>query len=220
MKSGIVMMISPFVRARAEGLHLSGDVILALVNDEEGGEEAGARYLVENQNDLFQEVRYAIAEFGGFSYEVGRQRSYPIMVAEKQTCHLRVMLRGPGGHAFLPQRDGAIGRMETFLRRLEQRRPPGHVTPVMRTVVRAISEKLSWPQSVVFRQLLNQKMTDTLLKVMCEKRCPLSFCSAIGRTRRSCWMGASERGACHGLGGLGWTVAYGLRFQRPDCRSG
>ena len=38
MKSGIVMMLSAFLRAKAEDLHLAGDVILALVSDEEGGE--------------------------------------------------------------------------------------------------------------------------------------------------------------------------------------
>jgi acetylornithine deacetylase/succinyl-diaminopimelate desuccinylase-like protein len=172
MKSGIVMMLSAFLRAKAEDLHLPGDVILALVSDEEGGGDAGARYLVENQSTLFQGVRYAIGEFGGFSYEVGRQRFYPIMVAEKQICHLRVTFRGPGGHGSLPQRDGAMGRMAAFLRRLEQRRLPVHVTPVTRTMVKAISGKLPWPQSVVFRQLLNPKMTDTLLKVMGGKGVP------------------------------------------------
>ncbi|MAM65423.1 MAG: hypothetical protein CL702_03460 [Chloroflexi bacterium] len=60
MKSGIVMMLSAFLKAKTEGVHLPGDVILALVSDEEGGGDAGAKYLVENQAELFQGVRYAI----------------------------------------------------------------------------------------------------------------------------------------------------------------
>ncbi|MED5568993.1 MAG: M20/M25/M40 family metallo-hydrolase, partial [Chloroflexota bacterium] len=60
MKSGIVMMPSAFLKAKTEGVHLPGDVILALVSDEEGGGDAGAKDLVENQADLFQGVRYAI----------------------------------------------------------------------------------------------------------------------------------------------------------------
>ena len=87
MKSGIVMMLSASLKARTEGMHLPGDVILALVSDEEGACDAGAKYLVENQAELFQVVRYAIGEFGVFSYEIGGQRFYPIMVAEKQICH-------------------------------------------------------------------------------------------------------------------------------------
>ena len=55
-------------------------MILALVRDEDGGGDAGAKFLVENQAELFRGIRYAI---GGFSYEIGRQRFYPFMVAEK-----------------------------------------------------------------------------------------------------------------------------------------
>ena len=169
MKSGIVMMLSAFLRAKVEDLHLPGDVILALVSDEEGGGDAGAKYLVENQSGLFQGVRYAIGEFGGFSYVVGRQRFYPIMVAEKQICHLRATIRGPGGHGSLPHREGAIGRLAYFLRSLEQRRLPVHVTTVTRTMVQNIAAKLPWPQGMVFRQLLNPRLTDTVLKMMGDK---------------------------------------------------
>ena len=169
MKSGIVMMLSAFLKAKTEGVHLPGDVILALVSDEEGGGDAGAKYLVENQAELFQGVRYAIGEFGGFSYEIGRQRFYPIMVAEKQICHLRATLRGPGGHGSMPQRDGAVGRMASFLRRLGQRRLPVHVTPVTRSMVETISSKPVWPQGMVFRQLLKPQMTNTVLGLMGDK---------------------------------------------------
>jgi acetylornithine deacetylase/succinyl-diaminopimelate desuccinylase-like protein len=169
MKSGIVMMLSAFLKAKAEGVHLPGDVILALVSDEEGGGDAGAKYLVENQAELFQGVRYAIGEFGGFSYEIGRQRFYPIMVAEKQICHLRATVSGPGGHGSMPHRDGAIGRMASFLRRLEQRRLPVHVTPVTRSMVETISSKLALPQGMVFRQLLKPRMTNTVLGLMGDK---------------------------------------------------
>lgn len=169
MKSGIVMMLSAFLKAKTEGVHMPGDVILALVSDEEGGGDAGAKYLVENQAELFQGVRYAIGEFGGFSYEIGRQRFYPIMVAEKQICHLMATLRGPGGHGSMPHRDGAVGRMASFLRRLEQRRLPVHVTPVTRSMVETISSKLAWPQGMVFRQLLKPQMTNTVLGLMGDK---------------------------------------------------
>ena len=172
MKSGIVMMLSAFLKAKSGDLHLPGDVILALVSDEEGGGDAGAKYLVENQSALFEGVRYAIGEFGGFSYEVGRQRFYPIMVAEKQICHLRATIRGSGGHGSMPQQEGAMGRMASFLRRLEQRRLPVHVTPVTRSMVRSISAKLPWPQGAVFRQLQRPRMTDTVLKLMGEKGQP------------------------------------------------
>jgi hypothetical protein len=56
------------LRAKAEGLQPPGDVIPAVVSDEEKGGEFGARYLVENHAAQFKGVRYAIGEFGGFSF--------------------------------------------------------------------------------------------------------------------------------------------------------
>ena len=69
----------------------------------------------------------------------------------------------------MPQRDGAVGRMASFLRRLEQRRLPVHVTPVTRSMVETISSKLAWPQGMVFRQLLKPQMTNTVLGLMGDK---------------------------------------------------
>ena len=77
MKGGIVMMLNAIARAKAENVPLPGDVLLALVCDEENGGDAGARYLVENHADLFKGVRYALGEFGGFSYHIGKSRFYP-----------------------------------------------------------------------------------------------------------------------------------------------
>jgi len=91
------------------------------------------------------------------------------MVAEKQICHLRDTLRGPGGHDSMPHWDGAAGRMASFLRRFGQRRLPVHVTPVTRSMVETISSKLAWRQGMVFRRLLKPQMTDTALGLMGDK---------------------------------------------------
>ena len=56
-----------------------------------------------------------------------------------------------------------------FLRRLDQRRLPVHVTPVTRSMVETISCKLAWPQGMLFRQLLNPQMTNTVLGLMGDK---------------------------------------------------
>ena len=53
------------------------------MSDEEGGSNYGAKYLVENHASQFANVRYALGEFGGFSFYVGKKKFYPIMVAEK-----------------------------------------------------------------------------------------------------------------------------------------
>ncbi|MDH5636636.1 MAG: M20/M25/M40 family metallo-hydrolase, partial [Candidatus Bathyarchaeota archaeon] len=71
MKGGVAMMLAAFLRAKAENLNPAGDVVLAILSDEEGGGEYGAKYLVDNQAKQFEGIRYAIGEFGGFSTHFG-----------------------------------------------------------------------------------------------------------------------------------------------------
>ena len=67
MKGPVAMLVSAFLRAKREGTALPGDVILAVLADEEAGGDVGARFLAEEHAHLFEGVRYALSEFGGFS---------------------------------------------------------------------------------------------------------------------------------------------------------
>ncbi|MCA9993797.1 MAG: M20/M25/M40 family metallo-hydrolase, partial [Anaerolineales bacterium] len=89
MKGGVAMMVSAFLRAAAENLDTAGDLILAIVSDEESGGIYGAKFLAQQHPEQFAGVQYAIGEFGGFTMYVGGQRFYPIMVTEKQICSLK-----------------------------------------------------------------------------------------------------------------------------------
>ena len=100
MKGGLAMMLTALLRLRAEGTAPAGDVLLAVVPDEEAGSAAGAGFLVREHRELFAGVRYAVGEDGGAGLELGwRRRLHPVVVAEKRALWLRVVLRGPGGHA-------------------------------------------------------------------------------------------------------------------------
>ncbi len=102
MKGGVAMLLAAFLKAKAEDIPLPGDVYFAAVADEEAGDDFGVRYLVDEHPDLFQGIRYAFGEFGGFNLSVGGKRFYPIMVAEKQTCWMNATFTGPGGHGSMP----------------------------------------------------------------------------------------------------------------------
>lgn len=169
MKGGVAMMLSAFMRAKSEGTALPGDVIFAAMSDEEAGSELGAKFLVDEHPELFDGVRYAIGEFGGFSIEVAGRRLYPIMVAEKQVCWTRAVVRGPGGHGSLPMRGGAMARLARFLRDLDRKRLPVHVTPVARQMVEATAAAVPAPASVALRGLLRPGLTDRLLDAMGER---------------------------------------------------
>ncbi len=130
MKGGVAMALAAFLRAKVEETRLAGDVVLALVCDEEAGGTLGAKYLVEERPELFDGVRYAIGEFGGFTLELAGHRIYPIQVAEKGVARLRVRVVGAPGHGAVgARRGGALARAGRLLEVLGRRRLPVHVTP-------------------------------------------------------------------------------------------
>jgi acetylornithine deacetylase/succinyl-diaminopimelate desuccinylase-like protein len=166
MKGGVAMMLAAFMRAKAAGLQPPGDVILCLLADEEAGSDEGANFLVSEHPELFAGVRYALGEFGGFTMQLAGQRFYPVMVAEKQVCWTRAIIRGRAGHGSLPIRGGAMGGLGRLLGRLDRRRLPVHVTPAARSMVEAIAAEVPRSLAVPLRGLLVPSLTDRLLDVI------------------------------------------------------
>lgn len=169
MKGGVAMMLAALLRAKAEGLTPAGDVVLAIVCDEEAGGDYGVKYLVEEHPEQFEGIRYALGEFGGFPLYVGPRKFYLIQVAEKQICFIKATVRGPGGHGSLPMRGGAMAKLARLLQRLDQHRLPVHITPVARQMVEAMASALPFPLGIVLRQLVNPILTDTVLNLLGEK---------------------------------------------------
>jgi acetylornithine deacetylase/succinyl-diaminopimelate desuccinylase-like protein len=163
MKGGVAMMLAAFLRAKAEGLIPAGDIVLAILSDEEAGSDYGANYLVENHADQFEGIRYAIGEFGGFPLYIGQQKFYAIQVTDKRFCWMKVILRGPGGHASTPIRGGIMARLAKLLQSLDQNRLPVHVTPVAHQMLESIAAAIPAPMSSAFLQLLDPALTDTVL---------------------------------------------------------
>jgi acetylornithine deacetylase/succinyl-diaminopimelate desuccinylase-like protein len=166
MKGGIAMMLAAVLRAKAEGLTLSGDIVLVILCDEEAGSEYGARYLLENHPGQFTDIRYAIGEFGGYTAHVGTKKFYPVQIAEKQVCWIKATIRGPGGHGARPMRGGAMARLADLLHRLDKYRLPVHITPVTRQMIEIIASNLSFPKGLIFRQLLNPILTNGILRLL------------------------------------------------------
>jgi acetylornithine deacetylase/succinyl-diaminopimelate desuccinylase-like protein len=166
MKGGVAMMLAAFLRAKAESLSVAGDVVLAILSDEEGGGDYGAKYLVENHPEQFKGIRYALGEFGGARFYFGRKKLYLIMVAEKQICWMQAHVRGPGGHGSFPMRGGAMAKLARVLQQLDQGHLPVHITPAARQMVEGMAAALSFPQNLILRQLLNPGLTDLMLRLL------------------------------------------------------
>jgi acetylornithine deacetylase/succinyl-diaminopimelate desuccinylase-like protein len=169
MKGPVAMLVSAFLRAKQEGTALPGDVILAVLADEEAGGDVGARFLAEEHADVFEGVRFALSEFGAFSLEVSGRRFYPIQVAEKQICWLKATIRGKGGHGAMVNRGGTMARLGRLLRDLDRKRLPIHVTPVVREYVEQIAAQVPRPKRDVLLATLKPRLADGALRAMGEE---------------------------------------------------
>jgi acetylornithine deacetylase/succinyl-diaminopimelate desuccinylase-like protein len=169
MKGGVAMMIAAFLRAAVADAPPPADVVLCVVSDEEARGDLGARFLVEEHPALFDGVRFAIGEFGGFTLELAGRRFYPMMVAEKQLCVARATFRGPAGHGALPVRAGAMGALGRFLDALGRRRLPVHVTPVVRSMIETVAAEVPAVAAAPLRGLLRPRVADRVLDVLGER---------------------------------------------------
>jgi acetylornithine deacetylase/succinyl-diaminopimelate desuccinylase-like protein len=161
MKGGVAMLVQAFLRARE--LPLEGDLVLAILADEENGGFDGARFLAEERAEVFAGVRHALGEFGAFTLPIAGRRFYPIQVAEKQRCLLHARIRGTGGHGSVPAPGRTPGRLGEVLRTLDRRQPPIRVTPVARAFLESVAAQLPRLQATAVRSLLRPALAERLL---------------------------------------------------------
>lgn len=161
MKGGLAMMLAALFRLRERGERPAGDVILAVVADEEDGSGAGAGYLVENHPELFEGVRCAIGEEGGAGIELAGIRFHPIVVAEKRPGWLRLTLRGPGGHASrLAAPGNPMARLGAVLSALSGVRLPRHQMPAADRMLAALAGALPGPLAAAVARLREDSAAD------------------------------------------------------------
>lgn len=149
MKGHLAAMLTAMLRMRALGEEPPGDVVLAVVPDEETGSVVGARFLVERHPELFEGVRYAIGEDGGAELRVGEHvRLHPIVVAEKRTVWVRATLRGAGGHASrVAPADSAVRKLNRLLTATSEGGLGTRVTPVVDRMLAELAAALPPPLS-------------------------------------------------------------------------
>lgn len=170
MKSGVAMLVSAFLRAHICKLPLRGDLILAIVSDEEAGGEYGASFLVEQHADYFAGVKYALGEFGGFTFHALGRTFYPVMVAEKQLCWLKATITGDGGHGSMGK-SGAdcMAQLGDMLQSLNNNKLPMRVTPAARLMIEGMADALPMLPGLLLRGLLHPRLGGIILKLLGEK---------------------------------------------------
>src|SRR3954447_9997764 len=118
------------------------DVVLAFVADEEAGGLFGARYLIENHADLFEDCSEAISEVGGFSITVAGRRLYAIETAEKGIAWLTLVARGRAGHGSMLNDDNAVTVLAEAMARVGNHQWPIELTPAVEQFLRELCNAL------------------------------------------------------------------------------
>ncbi len=169
MKSGVAMMLAAFLKSRVENASLPGDVIFCAVADEEVGGDFGSRFLVTEHADLFKDVKYAFSEFGGFNINMGGKRIYPIMVAEKQGCWMKITFHGRGGHGSMPVHHQAMAKLARAITLLDQKRLPYHLTPAVNLMLTSIAMALGGATGLTVRAMANPLLADVMIDALGER---------------------------------------------------
>lgn len=169
MKGGVTMMLHAMLRAHHSEVPPPGDIILAALADEELGGRSGAAFLVREHPYLFEGVEHALGELGGFTVHARGHRFYPIMVAEKHICRIRVKFLGSGGHGSQIHRDTALSRAARAVRRMGRRHPPFKLVDATRAMLEAMADEMSIKEAVALRMAMNPNTTGVALRLMGER---------------------------------------------------
>jgi acetylornithine deacetylase/succinyl-diaminopimelate desuccinylase-like protein len=163
MKGGVAMLVNAALRANARG-GAPGDLILAVLADEEAGGVFGAKWIVDTHPELFAGVRHGIGEGGGEAQYLEGRRFYPIMVSEKRGCQMVVTLRGPGGHGSIPARGRAMAKLGDLITKLDGNRLPVHITAPVQLQLESMRDALDEPLKSAMAELLDPARSDAALE--------------------------------------------------------
>ncbi len=168
MKGGVAMLVTALLRV-AQGPPPAGDIALCVLSDEEQGGAFGALFLVEEHAGLFDGVRHAIGEFGGFSFPMIGKRVYPIEVAEKQRTVVRLVAEGDAGHGALGGAGSAVNALAQSARRIGRTPLPTHVTPVAAAMLDEMADAVGAPADRLVRALKREPLGRPLLHALGER---------------------------------------------------
>lgn len=153
MKGFLAMYLQIFLMLFRQQIPLKRDVILAAIADEEAGFTHGSKFLVEKHPELIN-AEYALTEAGGMTVHLGKTRLYPIQVAEKRMCWLRMRTKGKPGHGSVPHADNAVNHLAVAIDKLRRAgHLPVHITPTYQAMTEAVEAQSSWKVALAAKAL-------------------------------------------------------------------
>ena len=136
-------LVANLLRLKQEGYTPKRDIVVALTDDEEGGDDNGAAWLTEHRPDLIRAAYVINTDAGGAQMQHGRRLRNPVQTSEKLYASYRLEVTGPGGHSSLPTRNNTIYTLARGLDRLSRFDFPVHLTRTTRTFFQRLAGQVS-----------------------------------------------------------------------------
>jgi len=152
-KDEAAIAVANFIKLKEEGFVPNRDIIIALTADEEGGEENGVVYLLENHRDLV-DAEFVINEGGGGGLRAGKPVGNSVQAAEKVYQSYSLTVTNRGGHSSLPRSDNAIYELANALGAISTHEFPIAFNEVTRAYFKAIAEDLPTAERRALERLL------------------------------------------------------------------
>ena len=163
MKYMLTHCLIAFMRAAQSRNRPTRDLIFAAVSDEEEGCTDGSQFLVEQHPDAVR-AEYMLGEFGGFSLDIKGLRYYPIQIAEKGACQLRMTVKGDPGHGSVPHDNNAVVKLARAVHILGTTRLPMHGSRTVDAFLGEMAAAQSAPDKWVLPLLTNRLAAPLILE--------------------------------------------------------
>jgi len=162
MKGTVAQQLMVLLLLKRSGRPLKRDVIFAATADEEVSGRYGLDWLVQHHPDLIR-AEFGLTELGGYNMTLAGATLYPIQVAEKGTCWVKVRARGQPGHASQPRPHNAVVRLARAVEELARVGLPYHLTGATAGFLDAAAGALGGEFGALLRDLKTQPHADDLL---------------------------------------------------------
>ena len=139
------------------GGSLQRDVVLVANSDEEAGGDWGMGWLIANKPELIR-AEFALNEGGRTRVVNGRPLYVAVQNTEKVAHNVRVIARGPGGHASVPLSGNAISRLARAMAKIAAHEEPVRINPTTRVFFSELSAV--WPNAAERRAMADVASRD------------------------------------------------------------
>ncbi len=95
-------LVANLIRLKRERFVPKRDIIVALTDDEEGGDDNGVSWLLEHRPELIRAAYVINTDAGGGQMQGGKRLRNPVQTSEKIYASYFLEVTSPGGHSSLP----------------------------------------------------------------------------------------------------------------------